>query len=194
MYNARMVGGSADNDRERFEALAMPLARPLYGFALRLTQRSDDAADLVQETFLRAYRTFASFRPGTNAKAWMFKILYSIHVNVALRRGRRPATTSMDNAYEDGPMEIADWSGTAEILTNPAIDWEGSEVEREVSALPEEFREAVLLVDLGDLTYEEAAKVAGCPVGTIRSRLARARRRLAERLRDVARSRGLVKE
>jgi DNA-directed RNA polymerase specialized sigma24 family protein len=91
-------------------------------------------------------------------------------------------------------MEIADWSGTADILTNPAIDWEGSEVEREVSALPEEFREAVLLVDLGDLTYEEAAKVADCPVGTIRSRLARARRRLAERLRDVARSRRLVKE
>ena len=183
-----------DNDRERFEALAMPLARPLYGFALRLTRRSDDASDLVQETFLRAYRTFANFRPGTNAKAWMFKILYSVHVNEAKRRGRRPATISIDSAYDDGPMEIADWSGMADILTNPAIDWEGSEVEQEVSALPEEFREAVLLVDLGDLTYEEAAEVAGCPVGTIRSRLARARRRLAERLHGVARSRGLVKE
>jgi RNA polymerase sigma-70 factor (ECF subfamily) len=188
------MGGPRNNDRERFEALAMPLARPLYGFALRLTRHSDDASDLVQETFLRAYRTFGSFRPGTNAKAWMFKILYSIHLNDAKRRERRPATTSMDGAYEDGPMEIVDWSGTAEILTNPAIEWEGSEVEREVSALPEEFREAVLLVDLGDLTYEEAAKVAGCPVGTIRSRLARARLRLAERLRDLARSRGLVKE
>ena len=186
--------GSEHNDRERFEALAMPLARPLYGFALRLTRGSDDSSDLVQETFLRAYRTFGSFRPGTNAKAWMFKILYSVHVNEAKRRERRPATTSMDTAYEDGPMEIADWSGTAEILTNPAIDWGGSEVEREVSGLPEEFREAVLLVDLGDLTYEEAAEVAGCPVGTIRSRLARARRRLAERLRAVARSRGLLKE
>jgi RNA polymerase sigma-70 factor (ECF subfamily) len=173
------MGGSGDNDRERFEALAMPLARPLYGFALRLTRRSDDASDLVQETFLRAYQ---------------IRILYSIHVNEAKRRGRRPATTSIDSANDDGPMEIADWSGTAKILTNPAIDWEGSEVEREVSALPEEFHQAVLLVDLGDLTYEEAAKVAGCPVGTIRSRLARARRRLAERLRDVARSRGLVKE
>jgi RNA polymerase sigma-70 factor (ECF subfamily) len=188
------MGSSGDNDRERFEALAMPLAQPLYGFALRLTRGSDNASDLVQETFLRAYRTFGSFRPGTNAKAWMFKILYSIHVNEAKRRARRPATTSMDSAYDDGPMEIADWSGTAEILTNPAIDWEGSIVEQEVSALPREFREAVLLVDLGELTYEEAAMVAGCPVGTIRSRLARARRRLAERLRDLARSRGLVKE
>jgi RNA polymerase sigma-70 factor (ECF subfamily) len=188
------MGGSGSNERARFEALAMPLARPLYGFALRLTGRSDDAADLVQETFLRAYRTFGGFRPGTNAKAWMFKILHSIHVNEAKRRQRRPATSSMDSAYEDGPLEIADWSGTAEILTNPAIDWEGSEVERQVAALPEEFREAVLLVDLGDLTYEEAATVVGCPVGTIRSRLARARRRLAERLRDVALSRGLVKE
>jgi len=172
----------------------MPLARPLYGFALRLTRNSDDASDLVQETFLRAYRTFGSFRAGTNAKAWMFKILYSVYLNEAERRERRPATTSMAGSHEGRPMEIADWSGTVEILTNPAIEWEGSEVEREVSALPEEFREAVLLVDLGDLTYEEAANVAGCPVGTIRSRLARARRRLAERLRDLARSRGLVKE
>ena len=188
------MGGSGDNERERFEALAMPLTQPLYGFALRLTRGGDNASDLVQETFLRAYRTFGSFRTGTNAKAWMFKILYSIHVNEAKRRERRPATMSMDSAYDDGPMEIADWSGTAEILTNPAIDWEGSEVEQEVSALPEEFREAVLLVDLGDLTYEEAATVAGCPVGTIRSRLARGRRRLSERLRDLARSRGLVKE
>jgi len=188
------MGGSGDNDRERFEALTMTLARPLYGFALRLTRRNDDASDLVQETFLRAYRTFGSFRPGTSAKAWMFKILYSVHVNEAKRRGRRPTMASIDSAYDDGPLEIADWSGTVDILTNPAIAWEGSEVQQEVSALPEEFREAVLLVDLGDLTYEEAAEVVGCPVGTIRSRLARARRRLAERLRDVARSRGLLKE
>jgi RNA polymerase sigma-70 factor (ECF subfamily) len=77
-------------------------------------------------------------------------------------------------------------------LTNPAIDWDGSEVERELFALPESFREAIVLVDLGELTYEEAADVAGCPVGTIRSRLARARRQLATRLQDLARKRGLV--
>jgi RNA polymerase sigma-70 factor (ECF subfamily) len=92
------MGGSGDNNRERFEALAMPLARPLYAFALRLTRHSEDASDLVQETFLRAYRTFGSFQPGTNAKAWMFKILYSIHLNEAKRRERPPATTSMDGA------------------------------------------------------------------------------------------------
>lgn len=172
----------------------MPLMRPLYGFAARLTRRADEAGDLVQETFLRAYRTFDNFRPGTNARAWLFRILYSIHVNQARSRQRRPTTLSMEGAGEDEPMEIADWSGVTEILTNPAIDWEGSEVERELSALPGVFRQAVVLVDLGELTYEEAAEVAGCPVGTIRSRLARARRQLATRLRDVALSRGLVEE
>jgi RNA polymerase sigma-70 factor (ECF subfamily) len=180
--------------RSRFEALAVPLMPSLYAFALRLTRGSEDAGDLVQETFLRAYRTFDNFRPGTNERAWLFKILHSVHVNEAKRRHRRPLTLSIEGADDEGPMEIADWSGVKEILTNPAIDWDGSDVERELSALPDPFREAVVLVDLGELTYEEAADVAGCPVGTIRSRLARARRQLATRLKDLARKRGLVKE
>ena len=187
------MGGSGNDERARFEAVAMPLMRPLYAFALRLVGRDADAADLLQETLLRAFRTFGNFRPGTNARAWLFKIMRSIYFNTVRRRRRRPLTLSMEDAHGDGPMEIADWSGVAAILNNPAIDWEGSEVERELAALPESFREAVLLVDVGELSYEEAADVAECPVGTIRSRLARARRRLAVRLRDVARSRGLVK-
>ena len=145
-----------------FEIAAMPFVDALYNTASRMTRNAEDAEDLVQETYLKAYRYYDKFQEGTNFKAWLFKILYSIHVNEAQRRQRRPVTTSMDSATEDGPLEITDWSGTAEILNNPAIAWEGSEVEREVSALPEKFREAVLLVDLGDLTYEEAARVAGC--------------------------------
>lgn len=184
----------AGKARARFEALALPLMGPLYAFALRLCRREDQAADLVQETFLRAYRTFRNFRPGTNARAWMFQILYSVHLNAAKRRGRQPRTLSLQGDEESGPMEIADWSALAAIVTNPEIDWKGSEVQREVSALPDAFREAVLLVDLGELTYEEAAQVVGCPVGTIRSRLARARARLAVGLRDLARSRGLFEE
>jgi len=168
--------------------------RPLYAFAVRLTGGADDAGDLVQETFLRAYRTFDNFRPGTNARAWLFQILHSIHLNQRKRVHRRPTTVSLEGDEDEGPMEIADWSGVNEILANPAVDWTGSEVERELAALPDAFREAMVLVDLGELTYEEAAEVAGCPVGTIRSRLARARRQLATRLRDLARSRGLVKE
>jgi RNA polymerase sigma-70 factor (ECF subfamily) len=188
------MGAAHQERRARFEALAVPLMPSLYAFALRLTRRSEEAGDLVQETYLRAYRTFENFRPGTNERAWLFKILHSIHINEAKRRGRRPPTRSIEGADDEGPMEIADWSGVTEILTNPTIDWDGSEVERELAALPEPFREAVVLVDLGELTYEEAADVAGCPVGTIRSRLARARRRLATRLQDLARRRGLVKE
>ena len=112
----------------------------------------------------------------------------------AKRRHRRPRTFSIEGPDDDGPLEIADWSGMTEILTNPAIDWDGSEVERELSALPESVREAVVLVDLGELTSDEAADVAGCPVGTSRSRLARGRRQLATRLQDLARKRGLIKE
>ena len=172
----------------------MPLMPALFAYAMRLTRQKDEAADLVQETYLRAYRTFDSFEPGTNGRAWLFKILHSVHVNEAKRRHRRPPTMSIEGAGDEGPIEIADWSGVTEILTNPAIDWNGSEVERELSALPESFRQAIVLVDLGELTYEEAADVAGCPIGTIRSRLARARRQLATRLRDLARRRRLVKE
>lgn len=188
-----MVDGRTER-RDRFEALAGPLMPSLYAFALRLTREGEDAGDLVQETFLRAYRTFDNFRPGTNAKAWLFKILYSIHVNQAKRRHRRPPTVSIEGAGDQDPLEIADWSGTTEILTNPAIDWDGSEVERELAALAEPFRQTVVLVDLLELTYEEAAEVFGCPIGTVRSRLARARRQLAGRLHDVARKRGLTKE
>jgi RNA polymerase sigma-70 factor (ECF subfamily) len=188
------MASERDDRRVRFEELATPLMRPLYGFAVRLTRGTEHAGDLVQETFLRAYRTFDNFRPGTNARAWLFKILYSIHVNEAKRRQRRPAMLTVNGVDDEGPMEIADWSGANEILTNPEIDWKGSEVERELAALPDAFREAIVLVDLGDLTYEEAAEVANCPVGTIRSRLARARRQLATRLQDLARSRGLGKE
>lgn len=187
------MGDSGNDPRERFEALAVPLMRRLYVFARHLEGQDGAAQDLVQETFLRAYRTFHNFRPGTNAKAWLFKIMYSIHVNAARRRQRRPLTLSMERA-DGGTMEIADWSGVVATLTNPAIHWRGSEVEHELSALPEEFRQVVLLVDIGELTYEEAAAVLGCPVGTIGSRLARARRRLAARLHELARSRGLVKE
>ena len=114
-------------------------------------------------------------------------------VNALVREGHKVAVQKGGGVGSGIPDEEYITAG-AEILENPAIDWEGSDVERELSALPEAFRQAVILVDLGELTYEEAAEVAGCPVGTIRSRLARARRQLAARLRDLARSRGLVRE
>jgi RNA polymerase sigma-70 factor (ECF subfamily) len=181
------------SDRDRFESLAMPHLAVLHRVALRLTRNGADAADLVQETFLRAYRTFASFREGTNERAWLFTILYSISANQHRARRRRPIEVSLDapDTEERRETEIADWSGTERILSNPRLSWEGSEAARALASLPERFRLPVQMIDLEELSYEEAAGVLGCPVGTLRSRLYRGRRRLALALREVARAAGL---
>lgn len=186
---------SDTSQRARFEQLALPLLGPLHGTAMRLTRRPEDSADLVQETLLRAYRTFASFKAGTNAKAWLFTIMYSIFVNAYRRAQREPDMVTvqvLDERFQRS-LEIPDWSAHLEILNNPLLEWHGSEAERALEQLPESFRLAVLLVDVQDLSYEEAAEVAQCPLGTLRSRLFRARKALALELQVYARKIGYLK-
>jgi len=175
----------------------MPHAAMLHRVARRRTRRAADAADLVQETFLRAYRTFDSFEEGTNERAWLLTILYSISSNLFRALRRRPLRVSLDAPSADGDRprrEIVDPEATEEILGNPRLSWEGSEAAKCLARLPAHFRRAVELVDLEELTYEEAAAALGCPVGTLRSRLFRARRRLAEQLGEVARAAGYAVE
>ncbi len=182
-------------ERSRFEALAMPCLGALRSTALRLTRRAEDAADLVQETFLRAYRTFSNFTPGTNGKAWLFTIMYSIFVN-AYRKGRRePETVSLHEleARFERSLDIPDWKAHLEVLQNPNLNLKGSEVEQALQRLPESFRLVVLLVDVEGLSYEEAAAVTQSPVGTLRSRLFRGRKMLALELGDYARRMGYVR-
>jgi RNA polymerase sigma-70 factor (ECF subfamily) len=182
--------------RLSFEALVLPHLGRLHGTALRLTRRPEEASDLVQETMLRAYRTFANFAPGTNEKAWLFTIMYSIFVNAYRRERREPdlvAADELENRFQQ-TIELPDGSAHLEILRNPALEWHPSEAERALQRLPEEFRIAVLLVDVQDLSYEEAAGAMKCPVGTLRSRLFRARKQLAVELLDYARNLGYVKE
>jgi RNA polymerase sigma-70 factor (ECF subfamily) len=183
------------DSRARFEALALPQTRPLYNTALRLTRRPQDAADLVQETFLRAYRTFTNFTPGTNAKAWLFTIMYSIFVNAYRKKEREPDLESIEDLEErfERSLPIQDLNAHLQILRNPNLDWKGSEVQRELERLPESFRAAVLLVDVEELSYEEAAAALDCPVGTLRSRLFRGRRILAVGLQEYARRMGYVR-
>ena len=164
--------------QDEFEATALPFARPLYSTALRLTGRAEDALDIVQETFLRAFRTFHNFRAGTNPKAWLFTILRSVAANRHRDDQRRPRLVPLDDLDERFAAHAA--SGP------PGLELDKGEVERALETLPEEFRIAVLLVDVEELTYEEAAAVLGCPVGTVRSRLARGRRGLAVALHDYA--------
>jgi RNA polymerase sigma-70 factor (ECF subfamily) len=180
--------------RARFEATALPYLKSAYNFALRLTRRPDDARDLVQETYLRAYRTFDNFRAGTNSKAWLFTILYSIFVNRYHKERREPRTVSVEELEEKFHRSLvsADLEGSHPAGVPP--EWTDREVESAFDELPESFRSVVLLVDVEELSYAEAAAALDCPVGTIRSRLSRARKALYVSLEDHARRAGYLKD
>jgi RNA polymerase sigma-70 factor (ECF subfamily) len=179
------------NLRSEFEEAALPIAPALYRTARGLTRSPEDASDAVQETLLRAYRTFDRFEPGTNVRAWLFTILYSILTNAWRRRQRTP---------EEVPLAVVE-ERFASALSSSGLDAEESlvrtlgasvEIDSALEKLPEEYRAAVLLVDVEELSYEEAAAALGCPVGTVRSRLHRARKLLFAALRGHARRAGLA--
>ncbi|MGI8889613.1 MAG: sigma-70 family RNA polymerase sigma factor [Chthoniobacterales bacterium] len=178
----------------RFEAEAMPFAAALFNKALYLMRRREGASDLVQETYLRAFRTFANFREGTNCKAWLFTILYSIFINRYRKEQRDPEIISLDQM--DGIFHQllagSDWESDFTALTHPGTDWQGPEVRQALGNLPVDFRSAVLLVDVEGLSYEEAALAMACPVGTLRSRLFRARRMLFVELHGYAQEMGII--
>jgi RNA polymerase sigma-70 factor (ECF subfamily) len=181
--------------RARFEATALPHLKSTYTIALRLARRPDDARDLVQETYLRAYRTFDNFREGTNCKAWLFTILYSIFVNRYHRERREPATVSVEELEERFHRSLAAPEPATTVgSAGAAPEWTDREVEAAFEELPESFRSVVVLVDVEELTYEEAATTLGCPVGTIRSRLSRARKALYTALEEHARRAGYLKD
>lgn len=174
------------NLRSEFEAAALPVAPALYRVARRFTRRPDDASDFVQETMLRAYRTFQGFQPGTNIRAWLFTILYSILTNDWRRRQRAPEEISLEVIEErfGGAVRASGVDPESNLLQR--LD-ASPEVDSALRELPEEYRAAVLLVDVEELAYEEAAEVLGCPVGTVRSRLHRARKLLFVALHPYAR-------
>jgi RNA polymerase sigma-70 factor (ECF subfamily) len=179
----------------RFEAAALPFMDALYNQALRLTRNSEDASDIVQETYLRAYRTFANFKEGTNCKAWLFAILYSIFVNKYRKRQREADTVSIEELEQTFHRTLADgdWEKKFVALTRSEREWQEPELNDALSKLPEDFRSAVLLVDVQGFTYEEAAAALKCPVGTVRSRLFRARRMLFLELKDYAQRMGFIR-
>lgn len=144
----------------------------------------------MQETYLRAYRTFDNFARGSNAKAWLFTILYSVFVNRYRKESRTPQSVSVDEVEERflAVQSERDW------IVPPDLEPPGGpEVEQALAELPEAFRSAVLLVDVEGLSYEDASAALACPVGTLRSRLARARKLLFLSLYDYARKSGLVR-
>lgn len=178
--------------RQSFEQEALPHLEALHAVALRLTRNGRDAEDLVQDTVLRAYRFFHRFEAGTNCKAWLFKILHNAFINKYRRRVREREVTGAIEAEGLAPAISSDALDAARDPERAILDGVLSDdVRRALDALPEDFRLAVILCDLEDLSYKEIAEVMDCPVGTVMSRLHRARRLLQAELRDYAAAQGI---
>jgi RNA polymerase sigma-70 factor, ECF subfamily len=187
----------SEDDKQRFRDEALPLLDSLYGAALRMTRNPSDAEDLVQETMLRAYRSFDRFEPGTNLKAWLFRILTNAYINTYRKRQREPQKVSADEVEDfDFYQELKDHSPqfiqTPEnIVLDSLVD---SDILEAIEELPEQFRLAVVLSDIEGFTYAEMAEIMDVPMGTVMSRLHRGRKALQQRLLEVAKDRGIVKE
>jgi RNA polymerase sigma-70 factor, ECF subfamily len=181
--------------KERFEREVIPLIPSLYSAALRLTRNPTDAEDLVQETYLRAYRGFAGFREGTNLRAWMYRILTNTFINSYRKRQREPVTVPGDETpdwylFEKLGEAGAEASAEAEVLERIPDE----DVQAALEALPENFRMAVLLADVEGFSYKEIADILGIPIGTVMSRLHRGRKALQRALWDTVKERGLVSD
>jgi RNA polymerase sigma-70 factor (ECF subfamily) len=184
------MAASDPRKRAEFEDLAVPLLDRVYTVALYLTKNQHEAEDLLQETFARAYRFWHQFTPGTNCKAWLMTILHNNFRNRYRERQRQQHTVEFD---ETGP-QLSDVVNAAaaektpeDLVLSQMLD---GEVEAALKSLPGEFLEAILLVDLQELSYEEAAGVLDCPIGTVRSRLSRGRRLLQAALQQYAEEHG----
>ena len=183
-------------DQASFAELAMPYMSALYSAALRMTRNPSDAEDLVQETYLRAYRGFGGFKEGTNLKAWLYKILTNTYINSYRAKKRRPEQTELDDVEDFylykrlGGLEAVDADRSPEAEVLDSIPDEA--VKRALEDLPEQFRMAVLLADVEGFSYKEIAEIMDVPIGTVMSRLHRGRKQLQKRLWDLAEERGLV--
>jgi RNA polymerase sigma-70 factor (ECF subfamily) len=158
-----------------FEDLAMPLFDSLYNFARWLAHNSSDAEDLVQETYLKALRGFASFQPGTNFRAWIFQILRNTFLSSCSRLERR-MTVALDSE-DEGPELAVDMETPETILMNRS---NAQLVQRAIGDLPVHYREALLLCEVEEMSYQEIAEILSVPIGTVMSRLARARKAVRE--------------
>ncbi len=170
-----------------FNTEFMPHVDSMYNFAYRLTNDEDDANDLVQDTYLKAFRFINSFQKGTNAKAWLFRILKNSFINDYRKKSKEPAKVDyqeVETIYNSADEPTYD--GTVDLRTETVQDMIGDEVAHALNGLPVDFRTVIILCDIEGFTYEEMAKILDIPIGTVRSRLHRARNLLKDKLRSYA--------
>jgi RNA polymerase sigma-70 factor (ECF subfamily) len=185
-------------ERSEFPEQAMQYAPQLYSAAVRMTRNAADAEDLVQETFLKAYRSFHTFEDGSNLRAWLYRILTNTFINSYRAKQRRPEETELDDV-EDlylyrriGGLEAALASRSAE---DQLMDmFTDDEVKTALELLPDNFRIPVLLADVEGFSYKEIAEIMDTPIGTVMSRLHRGRKAMQRELYEFARARGLTDE
>jgi RNA polymerase sigma factor (sigma-70 family) len=176
-------------DREKtkvFDEEFMPHMRSMYNFAFRLTFDEDDSKDLVQDTYLKAFRFINSFQQGTNSKAWLYRILKNSFINDFRKKSKQPSKVDYQEVENFYNSDDVDESITVDLRIDAVKDLIGDEISIALNSLAVDFRTVIILCDLEGFTYEEMAKILDIPIGTVRSRLHRARNLLKEKLHEYA--------
>lgn len=176
--------------QEIFEREFLPHINSMYNFGYRLTLDRDDAKDLVQDTYFKAFRFIESFQRGTNAKAWLFRILKNSFINDYRKKTKEPTKVDYQEVESYYNSEDVDRQITPDLRVDALKDMIGDEISNALNALDVDFRTVIILCDLEGFKYEEMAKILDIPIGTVRSRLHRARQLLKEKLSQYAKSMG----
>ncbi|MBS1658866.1 MAG: sigma-70 family RNA polymerase sigma factor [Bacteroidetes bacterium] len=185
-----LTGTERQLNERLFEKEFMPHLDALYNFAYHLTLNEEDANDLVQDTFLKAFRFINSYERGTNAKAWLFKILKNSFINEYRRKTRQPGEVDFEEYVAFQDAEEGTGVGDLDMRDEIFKGLIGDEVTQALNELPVDFRTILILCDIEGFSYEEMAKIIDIPIGTVRSRLHRARNLMKEKLRDYAKKMG----
>ncbi len=175
---------------EIFDKEFLPNIDAMYNFAYRLTFDEDDAKDLVQDTYMKAYRFINSFQRGTNAKAWLYRILKNSFINDFRKKSKEPSKVDYQEVENFYNSDDVDSNKTVDLRVDSLKDMMGDEVSNALNSLAVDFRTVIILCDLEGFTYEEMSKILDIPIGTVRSRLHRARNLLKEKLKSYADSMG----